>query len=300
MTILGITSALWLTTCTNMVAAISFYLVYAAGMMNLSQAGFMAIGAYAIAIAAKSSVVPFWLGALLGFVVITTVALMLAGITARLGGIYLGMATLAFIIVIQQLIIINPHLGGAVGIHGIPRLITPASALCIVVLVSFLARVIMKSRLGYEMRIVREDHIAAQSMGINVLVVRLQTSVLSAWIAGIAGAMEALHTNFIGPHDFGFPLLIGILSFAIVGGTDRWWGPLIGALLLTFLPQTTRAFRDYREIISGALILSVMLAFPEGTVGIVLRLRSFIYKKKALIGIRSILSMQKNEKTFKI
>ncbi len=254
-------------------------MVYSAGMLNVAQPGFMAIGGYSAALALTRGF-PLWQGLLIGFIVIAIVAYILAHVTARLTGVYLAVATMAFMLIVQQLIVINPSIGGAVGIHGIPMLLNPWSGFLILAGVSLFAYGIMKSRLGYEMRIVREDEVAARSVGIDVRAVRIQTCLLSAWVAGIAGTMNATHSSFIGPDDFGFSTLIRILSFAIVGGTDRWWGAVLGAAFLTYLAEGTRIFQAWREVLSGAIILGVVLLFPEGIVGGVFRLQRILVRRQ--------------------
>lgn len=275
-----LSEALWLALVTNAVAALAFYLVYSAGQLNVSQPGFMAMGAYAVGLATTNGV-PLWQGAALGLVLITAVAVLLALVTARLGGVYLAMATLAFVVVVQQLIIISPNLGGAVGIPGIPRLLSLGWGFLALLLVAVFVRTLMRTRLGYEMRTAREDTISARSVGIDLRRLRIKTAILSAWVAGAAGGMEALHSSFVGPSDFGFATLIVILGIAIVGGTDRWWGPVLGAVFLTVLPELTRATADYREIVAGVLILGVMVAFPEGLVGVVLRAKRLVTRRRS-------------------
>lgn len=276
---LNLSDAVWLAFLTSSVAALSFYLVYAAGQLNVSQPGFMAVGAYAVALSTTREGLGLVPSLLIAFVLITVLALLLDLVTERLGGVYLAMATLAFVIVVQQLIVINPSVGGAVGINAIPRLLTIPRAAAILIVVSLVIRRLMRSRLGYEMRTAREDVVAARAMGINLRSLRRRTALASAWVAGLAGVMEAMHSSFVGPSDFGFGRLIVILGIAIVGGTDRWWGPISGAIFLTVLPEFTRGIARYREVIAGALILGVIIAFPEGVVGGVLRLKRRLLRR---------------------
>lgn len=256
---------------TSAVAALAFYMVYGAGQMNISQAGFMAVGAYAAALSMRSEQFPLWLGLIIGLAVATVLSLALAVVTAKLGGVYLAVATLAFVVVVQQVIIVNPSIGGAVGLPGIPRLLGVREAAIVTLVVVLFVRRLVGSRLGFEMRTAREDVVTARAIGINLRSLRLRTAVVSAWLAAIAGAMEALSTSFVGPSDFGFSALIAILAIAVVGGTDRWWGPVLGAIVITVLPEVTRFAAGWREILTGILILGVILLFPEGLVGAVLR-----------------------------
>lgn len=277
MSFLGIQEAIWIALLVNGIAALAFYMTYAAGTLNVAQPGFMAMGAYAVGLTASRPDGVIWEGVLLGFVLITVLAILLSLVTIRLAGIYLAMATLAFVVVVQQVIIIDNDLHGAIGFFGIPVLLTWQWGLLVLALVALFAFTLVRSRLGYEMRIAREDTLVAQSVGIDIRILRLKTMVLSAWIAGIAGVMTALQSSFIGPSAFGFSAVILILSFAIVGGTDRWWGPLIGAAILTLLPKLLLSVQGWGDILIGALDLLVVLLFPEGIVGILLRLKEVFF-----------------------
>lgn len=278
---LNLSDAVWLAFLTSSVAALAFYLVYAAGQLNVSQPGFMAIGAYSVALSTTREGLSLVPSLIIAFAVITVLALLLDLVTERLGGVYLAMATLAFVIVVQQLIVINPSVSGAIGIHGIPRMLTIPRALAILVVVSLVIRRLMRSRMGYEMRTAREDVVAARAMGIDLRALRRRTAIASAWVAGLAGVMEAMHSSFVGPSDFGFGRLIVILGIAIVGGTDRWWGPISGAIFLTVLPEFTRGIARYRDVIAGLLILGVIVVFPEGVVGGVMRLKRWLVTRRS-------------------
>lgn len=277
MSFLGVQEAIWIALLVNGVAALAFYMTYAAGNLNVAQPGFMAIAAYGVALEATRPGGSIWQGVLLSFIVITVAAIALSLVTIRLAGIYLAMATLAFVVVVQQVIIIDNDLHGAIGFFGIPVLLTWNWGLLVLAAVSLFAFTLMRSRLGYEMRIAREDALAAQSVGIDIRMLRLKTMVLSAWIAGIAGVMTALQSSFIGPSAFGFSTVILILSFAIVGGTDRWWGPLIGAAILTLLPKLLLNVQGWGDILIGGLDLLVVVIFPEGVAGILLRLKEALF-----------------------
>lgn len=276
----------WLTFLVNAMAGLSFYVVYAAGQFNVSQPGFMLIGAYAAAVATTQSNFPAWYGVPAGIAIVMAVAFLLSRLTARLHGVYLAIATLSFVVIAQQVVIINPGLGGASGLFLIPLHVDLPRAALLLVGVAALVRLIMRSRLGYEMRTAREDEVSAEAIGIHIPSLRLKTALLSACIAALAGAALALSTGFVNPQVFGFSSLISILAIAIVGGTDRWWGPVLGAGLLTILPELTRTANEWREVMYGALILAIIIFFPDGMVGVALRLRDWFAKRLSVASSR--------------
>ena len=90
--------------------------------------------------------------------------------------------------------------------------------------------------------------------------------VLSAAIASVCGALFAYSTRFIDPTEFTFTLALNFLAFAVLGGTVIWAGPIVGAVILTALPEILRGFGDYRDIVNGAAILLAIVYLPRGLV----------------------------------
>jgi branched-chain amino acid transport system permease protein len=268
---LGLSEPLLVGIAVYSLAGLAFYVTFAAGQFNVSQAGFMAIGAYAVAISTTNGF-GIALGAVTGIILSGVLGWLLSAITMRISGVYLSIATLAFVQIVQQSIYITPALNGALGIYGIPLALNAVECWIILIVVSSLMYRMMRSRFGYAMRIVREDPVVANGIGVDQGQVRLVTGCLSGVIASIAGSMQALTTSYISPDEFGFGLLVQIMSFGIVGGTDRLWGPILGAAVLITLPEYTRTFADYRMVFTGIIIVGVVVSFPEGLVGPVLRL----------------------------
>jgi branched-chain amino acid transport system permease protein len=277
--VLGINEPLLAGIAISIVAALSFYLVFAAGQFNVAQPGFMAIGAYAVGLTVTSGH-PALVGALIGVVVSAVVAAALTALTVRLSGVYLAMATLAFVEMVEQTINITPALRGSMGIYGIPLALNAFECWLVAALVALVIHRLMDTRLGYEMRILREDPVVARGIGVDDTRVKMTTGILSAVVAAIAGGMKALTTSYISSGEFTFGLLILILSFAIVGGTERYWGTIIGAVILTALPEYTRELQQYRMILSGLIILGVVVLFPEGIAGALVRLGEHLRRER--------------------
>ncbi len=283
MELLGLTGPLLIGVAIAAVASLAFYLAFAAGQFNVSQAGFMAIGAYAVAMATTGGQ-PALLGIAVGMAISVVVGAALTAMTRKLSGVYLAMATLAFVQVVEQAIYVSPALSGPQGIYGIPLSMNAMQSWAILLAVAVVIQRTMRARIGYEMRILREDPIVARGIGINESRVRLFSGIASALVASLAGGMRALTTSYISPDEFSFGLLIQIMSFAVVGGTDRFWGPILGAVGLTLLPEYTRGLQEYRMVFTGVIILLVIVLFPEGIAGGFLRLRQRVAARRARTG----------------
>ena len=122
------------------------------------------------------------------------------------------------------------------------------------------------SRVGRAWAAIREDEIAAASQGIAVRRYKLAAFVVGAAVAAWAGGLSA-HLNFsIEPGDFGFTRAVQILVFAVVGGTPSVAGPIVGATLLTALPEVLRPLKEYRDIFAGLILMGVIIYLPRGLV----------------------------------
>jgi len=262
---------------TAAVASLAFYVAFAAGQFNLAQAGFMAIGAYSVAVATTGGQ-NVMLGVTVGILASAILGGLLSLITSRLAGVYLAIATLSFVQVVEQVIYLTPALNGPMGIYGIPLVLGATECVLLLGVIAFLISLLMRSQIGYEMRILREDPVVARGVGVNETRIRVFSGVATAVIAAIAGTMKALTTSYISPDEFSFGLLIQILSFAVIGGTDRFWGPIVGTAVLVMLPEYTRAFQEYRMVLTGVIIVGVIVLFPEGIAGALLRVHQISRK----------------------
>jgi branched-chain amino acid transport system permease protein len=121
-----------------------------------------------------------------------------------------------------------------------------------------------RSRIGRAMEAMRSDETAALAMGVNVRRYRLATLVASAALAGLAGALSAHATDFIGPNEYGFEPAVSILSFALLGGIGSPFAPVLGAWVLTLLPEVLRGFADLRLVLNGLVIVLAVLFLPGG------------------------------------
>ncbi len=258
-------SNLVLTVGVNALLALSIWLTLSCGLLAMANAAFMGIGAYTASLLTMNFGAPFPVALAGGIAAPTLVALLIGGPTLRLSGVYLAMATLGFGEVVRVLILNAESLtGGALGLNGIPQLTQWWHVLVAVVVVLLLLWRLRRSRIGRAFEAIREDTVAASLMGIGVMAHKMLAFALGAAIAGLAGALNAHLTFFIGPSEFGFDRGVDILTMTILGGTGGLTGPVLGALIITLLPELLRAFKDFRTLLNGAILVLIVLFLPKG------------------------------------
>ena len=122
------------------------------------------------------------------------------------------------------------------------------------------------SRWGRAFAAIKADEYAAEVSGVNIRYYKLLAFVMGAFVAGIAGGLAAHITFFIGPKDFAYHRAVEILLFAVLGGSDTVWGPLLGSFILTLLPEALRFATEYRSMIYGAILVTMMAFRPQGLI----------------------------------
>jgi branched-chain amino acid transport system permease protein len=248
----------------NGLLALSMYAVLAVGQLSLGQAAFMGIGAYVSALLTINLDWPFAAVLLAAMIVPALLALLIGGPTLRLTGVYLALATIAIVEILRIFLNASSYTGGALGLSGIPNKTTVALIYgsLAVVLVGFV--LVARSRLGRAMEAVREDEVAAGVMGINLPAIKLGALIVSAMIAGLAGALNAHANSFIGPNDYSFEHAVTIISFALLGGIGSPFGPVLGAAILTLLPEFLTSLQDFKLVVNGFIIVVAVLYMPRG------------------------------------
>lgn len=258
-------SNLVLTIGINALLALSIWLTLSCGLLAMANAAFMGIGAYTASILTMNYGAPFPLALAGGIVAPTLVALVIGGPTLRLSGVYLAMATLGFGEVVRVMILNAESLtGGALGLNGIPQATQWWHVVAALIATLLILWRIRRSRVGRAFEAIKEDAVAASLMGIGVNAHKMLAFALGASIAGLAGALNAHLTFFIGPSEYGFDRGVDILTMAILGGTSALTGPVLGALIITLLPELLRAFKDFRTMINGAILVLIVLFLPKG------------------------------------
>jgi branched-chain amino acid transport system permease protein len=250
---------------TNALLALSIWLTLSCGMLAMANAAFMGLGAYASAILSTNYGVPFPMALAAGMAVPALAAFVIGKPTLRLSGVYLAMATLAFGEVVRIAVLNTEDLtGGALGLNGIAPLTEWWHVLAALVLALLGLWRLRKSKVGRAFEAIKEDETAAGLMGIDVSANKMLAFVLGAAIAGLAGALNAHHTFFIGPNEFGFDRGVEILTMAVLGGIGSLAGPVLGASILTILPESLRAFGDFRLVLNGIILVLIVLFLPKG------------------------------------
>jgi len=250
----------------NALLALSVWITLYAGQLTLGNAAFMAIGAYGAALLGMRVGVPFPLGLVLGAGFSAALALPLGLAVFRLRGVYLAIATIGFGEVVRVILLTLPFTGKALGLNGIPPVTELWHIYLSLVVVAYVLWRAQGSTAGRAWAAIREDEVAAASQGIAIRRYKLAACVAGAAIAAWAGGLSA-HLNFsIEPGDFGFTRAVQILVYAVVGGTPSVAGPILGATLLTALPEILRPLREYRDIFAGLILMGVIIYLPRGLV----------------------------------
>jgi len=245
--------------------AMSQYVVLRAGVFSLGTAGFAALGAYGTALlitkAGWHPALAIVAGMLLGSVSSALLALPLA----RLRGVFQAVATLALVQIVLSLTQNWVTLtNGALGVNGIPKFAGTGLLLAIVVLVVLLLIAMGRFSIGRAMDVIREDETVAVSLGISVPHYHRIAFMLSGTLAGLGGALQATSSYAITPNEFGFSMLVAALTMVVLGGRTTVWGALVGAVILTSLPELFRVFADYRNVVQGILLMLVIVYLPRG------------------------------------
>ena len=254
----------------NAILAISLFVTFYSGQLTLANAGFMAIGAYTTVIMSLYLPTPLPINMLIGALLAGLVGVAVGLPVLRLRGVFLAIATIGFVEALRLGVILNvPITGEGQGLHN-PNANPVGGIVPILISLPIIAYVVWRltrTRLGQAWSAIREDELAASSNGINVPLYKMIAFIIGAIIAGYAGALET-HINFyVDPTEYGVARTIQILTFAVVGGTTNVFGPIVGAVFLTALPEIVRQFASYRDVVNGIILILVIIFRPQGIVG---------------------------------
>ncbi len=254
----------------NAILAIAIFVTFYSGQLTLANAGFMAIGAYTTVIMSLYLPTPLPLNMLVGALLAGLVSVVVGLPVLRLRGVFLAIATIGFVEALRLGVILNvPITGEGQGLHN-PTADPLGGIVPILISLPILAYLVWrltKSRLGQAWSAIREDELAASSNGINVPLYKMIAFIISAVLAGYAGALETHINFFVDPTEYGIGRTIQILTFAVVGGTTNVFGPIVGAVFLTSLPEIVRQFAAYRDVVNGVILILVIIFRPQGIVG---------------------------------
>lgn len=261
------------------------------GQISLCHAAFFGAGAYAAAISSVNFSINPWIGIVFAMLLPGLIALVVGLPTVKLKEHYLAMATLGIGIIIYATVRANPFgaTGGPGGIFGIPYLSVFSYELSsdtahhitvyiMVIIVFFLSHILVRSRFGSLMQAIHASHTATRSLGINVESIKLKVFILSASVAGLAGGLYAFCSplSYINPDDATSVMLsIRFIVMVVIGGAMSLTGGIIGAIVLTWLPEVLRMLSHYIPLVSptdleaviyGVVLIIILIYAPGGLI----------------------------------
>lgn len=250
------------------------------GQLNLAHAGFMAIGAYTVGILTVDYAVPYWIAFFLAGFVAAAFGVAAGVVSLRLKSHYFSIFTLCVGYIMYLVLEKWDSLThGTVGIIGIPapspigpiKLESPTAQYYLVLIFLVLSLWVMgrivNSLLGRALVAIRNSEDLAETLGINLMRTKLLSFVISTFYAGLAGALYAGFVRFIGPGVALESHTFDMVAFILVGGIGTRYGPVLGAILLTWLTQSLQFLQDYRMIVFGPLLILLVMYFPQGIIG---------------------------------
>jgi len=271
----------------NAALALSVYITLSTGLLSLANAGFMAIGAYTAALLyvyrdapalGLYRAAPVLSSVLLAMLIAMVIGFLFGRPLLRLRDVYLAIATLGFGEIVRILAVngdiivgairgVPPNevalFGGAEGIR-VARLTTTWHLFLYLAAAVYFFIMLRRSRFGRVLEAIRHDEAAAAAMGINVVRYKTLAFTVSAMIAAGGGALNALLIRLAAPGNYDFARAVELLTYVVLGGAVHWTGPLVGAIVLTALPEALRGLREQREIVNGVILMLAIIYLPRG------------------------------------
>lgn len=275
-----ITAGIW----TNSVWGVR--VIMSTGQLTLGHAAYMAVGAYASTLLTMRAGLSFWLAFPLAGLISSFIALLIGYPTLRIKGVYFSIITFAFAEIIRLIIVHWPGLLGGFG--GIANIPAPSPIFFIsfhsripfyylilaISLVTYLVMVRMEnSRIGKIFSSIHESDTLAESIGINIMKYKVTGFCVGCFFAGLSGSFYAHYFNFTSPEFFTIWQSIYCLIFVIVGGAGSVWGPPLGSLFMTLVPEFLRVAREYEPVIYASILILIMFLLPGGLITLPNRLR---------------------------
>lgn len=250
------------------------------GQLSLAHAAFAGIGAYTSVLLVTRLDLPVLLGLPAGALVAGGVAFVIGAPLLRLRGVYFVLITFALNELFRLIMLDIPeYSGGSSGIAGVPKIsifgttlssyqaVYPFALVCLALVVGLLV-LIRRGQLGRRFAAVEENLALAEASGIPTAKTQNLAFTIGSAIAGFAGAFLAHYVGFISPETFGFQLSVSYVIMLVTGGRLALWGPLVGALFLTPLPEFLRGAVEYQHIIYGVILIAVLRFLPQGLAGL--------------------------------
>jgi len=247
----------------NLILAWSVYVVLLAGNLSFAQGAFMAIGCYASGVLTVKLGLPLVPAALAAAVLSAFLAMLIGWPALRVRGIYLIMVTIGVTFCVRVGLENFKFVGGVQGFGGMMG----ADLTTVMVAVTVIGAALWGLSISPLQRIldaVREDDRVAESLGINTAWVKLAAFAVGAAIAAVGGALYGHFMNFVRPDNFDILVSIYVVLYVILGGVNNMFGPVLGAAIMTLLPEYFRVLAEWRPTIFGLVIVVMLLFRPEG------------------------------------
>lgn len=257
------------------------------GLFSFGHAGFMAIGAYVSAVCTLNYHMPFLVAMVIGAIAAMIMSFIIGYFTLGLKGDYFCIATLGFGESVRLIFDNLEFFGGARGLSGIPMVTTFPLVLVICIFAVIAMTLLIHSRHGRNMIAIREEELASQAIGINVFRYKMISFAISAAYAAIAGALYAHYLGYLQPLMFQLTKSTELTIMVIFGGLGSIGGSVIGAFVLTFIPELFRAFASWRLVFYGAAVILVMITRPQGLMGGMELTDVYKWFKKKLSGTKA-------------
>jgi branched-chain amino acid transport system permease protein len=266
---------------TNGLLALSMYVALRSGVFSVATIGAAALGAYGSALATIHLGVPTAVALAIGVVAALTAVVFLAAPVLRLSYMYLAIATLAFNEIVRYVAVQAEFTGGASGLGPVPPTVglTAVYGSLLVAIGCFI--VFERSSFGRLTLAAGADPVVVSGLGYPAGRVKLYALVVSLGLAGLAGGLTVHHSYLVAPDDYGFGLVTAVLSFVILGGLTAFWGPLLGMVMLTVLPEVLRFAGEYRLLVDGMIVILVVILYPQGLVGLVRQVTGLVRRVAA-------------------
>jgi branched-chain amino acid transport system permease protein len=247
------------------------------GLLSLGHATFFATGAYTTAILTVTYHWSFWPALVVAIVMCAALATAVGIPVLRLSAVYLALATIALNGL--AVVILNNWDAVTRGSSGIPGIPPPAAfdftfdtedryyylLLAGLALTFWVVRQLVRSPVGRALISIREDGLVAQSLGVNITLYRVLSFAIGAAFAGLAGSLQAAYLSLVSPTSFTNDVSLGLLAMVVLGGRTLW-APVVGAAVLTLLPEVARPLADYRLVTYGGVLVLMMIVRPQGLI----------------------------------
>ena len=237
------------------------------GQFSLGHAGFMAVGAYVGVVLTTNFHVPFLAALVVGGLAAAALGVLIGLPTLRLRGDYLAIATLGLGEIISIVIMNIQYVGGAAGFKGIPHYTTFTWVFFVMLFTLFFIKNFVNSSHGRACIAIRENEIAAESMGVDTTRYKVMAFTIGAFFAGVAGALFSHYFYIAHPASFTFMKSFDILTIVVLGGLGSLTGSVTAAVLLTFVSAALAGYPEWRMVIYSLMLIILMIYRPQGLFG---------------------------------